>query len=51
MKKKTEQTGAVEQKLNYSELIRDVLKGNLEASTQEVAEILKKKILFKCVMP
>lgn len=44
MKKKTEQTGAVEQKLNYSELIRDVLKGNLEASTQEVAEILKKKM-------
>ena len=44
MKKKTEQNGTVEQKLNYSELIRDVLKGNLEASTQEVAEILKKKM-------
>ena len=42
MKKKTEQTGTVEQKLNYSQLIREVLKGNLEASTQEVGEILKK---------
>ena len=44
MKKKPEPTGTVEQKLNYSELIRDVLKGNLEASTQEVAEILKKNM-------
>ena len=44
MKKKTEQTGTVEQKLNYSELIREALKGNIEASTQEVAEILKKNM-------
>lgn len=44
MKKKSEQNGTVEQKLNYSELIRDVLKGNLDASTQEVSEILKKKM-------
>lgn len=44
MKKKSEQTETVEQKLNYSELIREALKGNIEASTQEVAEILKKNM-------
>ena len=43
-KKTTEQTETVEQKLNYSELIREALKGNLEASVQQVAEVLKRKL-------